>query len=48
MKVLVINSGSSLVKYELLDMEKEKIGGAHVCAPVTGGNLVCRLLLEKN
>src|SRR3546814_2190137 len=28
-------------------VSNEKIGGAHVCTPVTNAHLVCRLLLEK-
>src|SRR3546814_4072411 len=29
------------------DFQFNKIGRAHVCAPVTNAHLVCRLLLEK-
>src|SRR3546814_20340417 len=33
--------------FDLTPRERDEIGRAHVCTPVTNAHLVCRLLLEK-
>ena len=38
MKILVINAGSSSLKYQLIDMETEKVMAKGLCA---GGVLPC-------
>src|SRR3546814_9601717 len=45
------HAGSSVMRSDISHLpvknQREQIGRAHVCTPVTNAHLVCRLLFEK-
>ena len=49
MKILVINAGSSSLKFQLIDMENEAVIAKGICEEIGGNaNASCRINIDKD